>query len=339
MNIGDVASDYLKQLLDTAASLGADRSVLLKRIGIEEEALTDPSVRFDLTQLMKLGYVAIEMTGDPSLGLRFGASSTVMRIGYSGLTAMSSPNLGAALDILIEFEALTTRSYRGSSSYIASEEGAAIASFYSIAPYNNYTLFIVDIVLSGWYNLVKWLTGKEDLVEEVHFEFDTPEYQPLYQDYFNCPVLFGQSSNSLILAKSALQIPVIYYNPHMHQSLRTLCEQQLREIFRKETFGDKVQKIIGPVLHTKTPTIETTAETLGIPTWTLRRKLKEENLSFQALVDNMRKDLALGYMRDTELSFGEIAYTLGFSTPGAFQRAFKRWTNSTPGEYRRSKLL
>ncbi|MBL4867924.1 MAG: AraC family transcriptional regulator [Pseudomonadales bacterium] len=336
MNIGDVASNYLKQLLDTATGLGADRTMLLHRIGIEEDALTDPSVRFGLTQLMKLGYVAIETTGDPSLGLRFGANSTVMRMGYAGLTAMSSPNLGVALDILIEFEALTSRSYRGNSSYVASDEGAAIASFYSIAPYNNYTIFIVDIVLTGWYNLVQWLTGKEDLVEEVHFEFDQPSYHTLYNDYFDCPVLFGQPSNSLVLKKSALQTPVLYYNAQMLASLRAVCEQQLRDIFRKETFGDKVQKIIGPVLHTKTPTIEETAEALGIPTWTLRRKLKEEELSFQALVDNMRKDLALGYMKDTELSFGEIAYTLGFSTPGAFQRAFKRWTNTTPGEYRRS---
>jgi len=72
-----------------------------------------------------------------------------------------------------------------------------------------------------------------------------------------------------------------------------------------------------------------------MPDWTLRRKLKEEGTSFQALLDNMRKELALGYMRDTQMNFGEIAYVLGFSTPGAFQRAFKRWTGETPGDYRR----
>jgi AraC-like DNA-binding protein len=96
-----------------------------------------------------------------------------------------------------------------------------------------------------------------------------------------------------------------------------------------------VQGIIGPRLHGHTPTLEETSSLLGMPDWTLRRKLKDEGTTFQALLDNMRKDLALGYMRDTQMSFGEIAYVLGFSTPGAFQRAFKRWTRETPGDYRR----
>jgi AraC-like DNA-binding protein len=93
------------------------------------------------------------------------------------------------------------------------------------------------------------------------------------------------------------------------------------------------------MLHGRTPSIDEVATSLGIPSWTLRRKLRDENASFQDIVDDMRRDVALSYMRNTELSFGEISYLLGFSTPGAFQRAFKRWTDSTPGEFRRQRQL
>ena len=51
----------------------------------------------------------------------------------------------------------------------------------------------------------------------------------------------------------------------------------------------------------------------------------------------MDGDLAMAYIRDTELAFGEIAYLLGFASAEAFQRAFKRWNQKTPGEYRREQ--
>jgi AraC-like DNA-binding protein len=78
------------------------------------------------------------------------------------------------------------------------------------------------------------------------------------------------------------------------------------------------------------------AARLKLPTWTLRRKLAEEGTQFRAILNDTRRDLAMTYIRDTELAFGEIAYLLGFASAEAFQRAFKRWNGQTPGEFRRS---
>ena len=90
------------------------------------------------------------------------------------------------------------------------------------------------------------------------------------------------------------------------------------------------------MLHGQTPSIDEVALKLGMPSWTLRRKLKEEGSAYQSLVDEMRRDVAMSYMKSTDLTFGEISYLLGFSTPGAFQRAFKRWSGQTPGEFRKA---
>ena len=76
---------------------------------------------------------------------------------------------------------------------------------------------------------------------------------------------------------------------------------------------------------------------LQLPTWTLRRKLAEEGTQFRAILNDTRRDLAMAYIRDTELAFGEIAYLLGFASAEAFQRAFKRWNRQTPGEVRRAQ--
>jgi len=340
LKIGDVASNYLRLLLDTAIEMGADKTALLQAIGITEEVLTDSTRRFGLTRFMKLGYDATILTGDPSIGLRMGSKEAVMQLSYHGLAAMSSANLNDAFNIVSEFQSLTSKNFRGNFFNKSSDKDRAIISCLSLAPYNDYTYFIVDLTLMSWYNLVRWVTGKEDLVEEVLIEFDRPEHYQIYSDFFNCPVLFGQSSNSIILKSTALTLPAISHSPYMLDTLKDQCEIQKREICRKETLVEKVQKYISSTQLTKsgskTPTIEEAAEMLGLPTWTLRRKLKDEGSSYQIVVDSMRKNIALRYVQNTALSFGEIAYQLGFSTPGAFQRAFKRWTKTTPGECRRT---
>lgn len=338
MKVGDVANSFVRNLLDTAALMGADRQLLLDKNNISAAALEEGNRRLGLTHFMRLGYSAIKLLNEPAFGLYMGVNSNISRLGYAGFAAMTAPTLGAALTCTTRYEALTSRCYRGQS-YMERNQNHFKIVFYSIAPYNEYTYFVVDAILSGWKSMVEWLTGRTDLVKEIQIEFPTPFYVEKYQSLLNCPVSFSQEENCVILKPEAFDQPVIYQNPIMHRLMLEHCEDSLRKISRQESFTARVQQILGPLLHGRTPSIEETAEQLHLPTWTLRRKLKDEGCSFQDLVDSMRKDLALGYIRDTGLSFGEISYILGFSTPGAFQRAFKRWVGTTPGDYRRALNL
>ena len=68
---------------------------------------------------------------------------------------------------------------------------------------------------------------------------------------------------------------------------------------------------------------------------TLQRRLRESGLSFSQLVDETRQQLVLHYLRDPALELAEIAFLVGFSEAGSLARAFRRWTGTSPGEYRR----
>jgi AraC-like DNA-binding protein len=72
---------------------------------------------------------------------------------------------------------------------------------------------------------------------------------------------------------------------------------------------------------------------------TLQRRLHEENTSHQQLLDELRRELAQRYLREPTIAIGETAFLLGFSEPSAFHRAFKRWTGTTPGTFRRRAAL
>ncbi len=334
MKIGDITANYITDLLNTGVSLGLDADQLLNDIGLSCKELRDSDNRIDLVYLMRLGHTIIQRTGHADLGLIAATTTSITRYGYAGLAALTAPTLGEALQNLVRFEALYGRCYRGNSRLVRNASGATL-NFYSIAPYNDYTYFVVDTVLCSWARVIYWLTGRTNLVQSAHIEFSTPSYYTAYPEAFGCPVQFHQECNHLLLAPGATEVPVVHANASLHEQLVRECEAQMSRISLANTYRNRVQRVLGTMLHGKTPSIEEVAQELGIPSWTLRRKLNDEEASFQEIVDEMRRDVALSYMRNTELSFGEISYLLGFSTPGAFQRAFKRWAGSTPGEYRR----
>jgi AraC-like DNA-binding protein len=83
--------------------------------------------------------------------------------------------------------------------------------------------------------------------------------------------------------------------------------------------------------------IGTIARALAMSTRSLQRKLEAEGSSYQALVDESKRDAAERYLSDSALPIGEVAYLLGYSEPAAFHRAFKRWTRMTPHTFRQSR--
>lgn len=335
--IGDVTSTYIKSLIETGESLGVDRSFILKQNKLSEQLINDPKSRLGLVTLMKVGNTIIHLAREPALGLIAGKASVITSLGYPGLLAMSASTLGEALEMITRFEPLTSRCNRGQSG-VDVVDGKPTMTFYSIAPYNEYNLFVVDRVLSSFHFLIPWLTGQEDLVTEVHFEFEAPTYADKYRQFFNCPVKFATESNSLELVESALEIPVIFHNRSLFDSLLITCEQLLAELSQTETIGQMVQKALGPMLHEGNPSLESVAQELRMQPWTLRRRLSDQDLSFHNILEDMRKDLAINYVKNPKLSFGEIAYRMGFSSASAFQRAFKRWTGTTAGEFRKKHI-
>ncbi|RLT93524.1 AraC family transcriptional regulator [Ketobacter sp.] len=335
MKIGDTTAHYIKQLLHVATEAGADANQLLADADLNPMELEDDDNRVDLTYLMRLGRGAIRQTGSPEIGLQLGINSQISDMGYVGLAAMTAPTLGEALHTIVRYEHLNGQCYRGTSQ-LQVEPLQTTLSFYSIAPYNAYTCFVVDGVLSAWARLCTLLTGHTDLVRKVDIEFDEPSYADQYRQIFNCDIRFGAPRNALLFNTDDLAIALPEANQQLNARLVKQCDQLLNQVALADSYRNKVLKVLGTMLHGQTPSIDEVALKLGMPSWTLRRKLKEEDSAYQSLVDEMRRDVAMSYMKSTDLTFGEISYLLGFSTPGAFQRAFKRWSGKTPGEFRKS---
>lgn len=337
VRLGDLSVGFVQPLAEALLELGHDPAPLLGQYGLDAARLAEPGARLSIPRYMHLGHAAIALSGEPALGLRMGRLSRIAQAGLAGVTAAQAPTVGDAARTLLRFEPLYAANYRGHSSYQEDPQGAWL-HFYSISPYNDYNRFVVDSLLAGWLAQLGALTNAPLQAERLELEFNAPGYAAAYQSLCSTPVQFAASGNRLRLARSTLEQANPQHCPSTFAHLMQLCEAQMLQRTRVRSLGERITHLLGPLLNGgREPDLEEVALQLQLPTWTLRRKLAEEGTRFRDLLNDTRRDLAEAYIRDTELAFGEIAYLLGFASAEAFQRAFKRWTSLTPGEFRRSQ--
>ncbi|PVZ39415.1 AraC family transcriptional regulator [Pseudomonas sp. CC120222-01a] len=337
VRLGDLSVGFVQPLAEALREQGHDPAPLLQQYGLDAARLAEAGARLSIPRYMHLGHAAIALCGEPALGLRMGRLSRLAQAGLAGVTAAQAPTLGEAARTLLRFEPLYAANYRGHSSYQEDPQGAWLR-FYSISPYNDYNRFVVDSLLAGWLAQLAALAGAPLQAERLEVEFDAPGYAAGYQPLCSTPVQFGASANRLRLSRSTLEQANPQHCPSTFDHLLQLCEAEMLQRTRVRSLGERITHLLGPLLNGgREPDLEEVALHLQLPTWTLRRKLAEEGTRFRDLLNDTRRDLAEAYIRDTELAFGEIAYLLGFASAEAFQRAFKRWTGLTPGEFRRSQ--
>jgi AraC-like DNA-binding protein len=337
MRLGDLSVGFVHSLSDAVRSFGHDPAPLLEQYGLGAARLNEAGARLSIPRYMRLGHAAIQLTGQPGLGLRMGQLSRLSQAGLAGVTAAQAPNVREAARTLIRFEALYGSNYRGQSSFAEDAAGAWLR-FYSISPYNSFNRFVVDSIFSGWIAQLSTLAGTAIQAQKIDIEFDAPSYAGDYALLSEHSPSFCASSNQLRLDQATLALRNPEHCPSTWLHLLQLCEKELEQLTRTRSLRERITRLLGPLLNGgREPDLEEVAARLKMPTWTLRRKLADEGTRFRSILNDTRRDLAMTYIRDTELAFGEIAYLLGFASAEAFQRAFKRWNGQTPGEFRRSQ--
>src|SRR5262249_49157688 len=157
--------------------------------------------------------------------------------------------------------------------------------------------------------------------------------------FLGCPVHFGTRHNALTFSHRQLGLPIATADERLHGLLTSYCEEILAS--REDSSPDlrhRVEKIITKLLCRGEAETELVAHELGMSVRTLARRLDDLGVSFAQILDELRHDLALRYLRDRNRGLSEIAFLLGYSEPSAFSHASGRWPRTTPGAWRTKNL-
>jgi len=294
------------------------------------ELVADDDARITPAQFCVAWAELIRVTGNPDVALDIAAAMPSGAFGIVEYVCRSAPTLGGALQRWVRYLNLLDDAVKvglaveGERAYLRVEleseapaPGAHELCFALVAKYAR-ELSAVPFRLTG--------------VELVH---RAPPDVARYRTWFDAPVTFGAATNQLIFPAAALEASLVSSDPALLAILTRAADELHARAPEEPTVSAQVARVLREALREDEGHIEIVAKRLGMTGRSLQRRLKDEQTSFNAVREQVRKELSRRYL-DANLSIAEISFLLGFSEPSAFFRAFKRWTGQTPVEARRA---
>lgn len=290
-----------------------------------------PVPGFTLEREFRFHRNLLRLTGDPLLGLKLGRAYPLQSYGLFGYAFLSAPTLRQAMSIVSHYGPLTFTLFRVG---FRESGGTGILQFARQLEIPADLLpFYVDR------DLTAALTGIEPEaaihVEPISIALMHAEAgrRREYETFFGCPVIFDAPVTEVRIDAALLDTPM----PLRDAQTSAICQQQCRLLLdrmsRSSGFVEQVRQLI--VARPGTfPDIEEVAARLNMTGRTLRRKLAAEGSNFQQILADVRYALAREYLATSKLQVEEIASLLGYSNPGNFTHAFKRWHGSSPRRFR-----
>jgi AraC-like DNA-binding protein len=197
---------------------------------------------------------------------------------------------------------------------------------------------VVDNVFASWINYARWLADSTDATPlEVRLRRPSPgpEHEKAYALRWQCPVQFDAEEDSVTFAQALLATRLRQPDPLLRKTLEAHALSQLALLDTDTDLTSKVKQSIQKQLAEGITRQDMVAEDLGMTSRTLQRKLSQEGVSYQKLLDEVRQQMAEDYLQNTDMSIPDIALRLGYSETTSFHRKFKAATGKTPGDFRR----
>lgn len=327
-----VAAGVARGLLDFAVAKGVLRESLLQQAGINAEDLADPDDRVAMSHYQALVAAAKALTGDAALALHYAEQVDLSELSVVGLVTHASATMMDALTQLNRYGQLVA------------EVDVGLVQRFEIVREDD-EIWMVDHRTNAnafpeltEITFARLVSGPRRFTDQlrigaIHFTHSSPAYATEYDRIFGAPVTFDSTRNAMLLDEAWLTHPIALAPRYLFGVLSKHADALLAELTVTRTVRAKVESILMSMLHRGNVSIEDVSAQLAMSRQTLYRKLKIEGTSFEILLDDLRRKLALDYLKAQKVSINETAYLVGFSDASAFSRAFKRWTGMSPRGY------
>ncbi len=319
-------------LLGSAEALGLDHDELIEAAGLSDHDLQDPDARVPIVKQWNLWRAVIDRVDDVALGLHLAERVEPKDLGVVGYSMAYSRDLRQALDRFVRYCRVISEAIQAGLS-IGSERTRMTVEH---SPQFDAMRHPVDTRLAVLVLAVRTMTGQPVNPVEVHFSYDVPEQTLEHRRLFNAPLKFGQPKAMLVFRNEDLDLPIVAADETLSGYLDRLAGELLGKLTATGSFTERIRRAIWSELHGQPPSLSVVASIVGVSPRTLQRRLREEQTSFAAVLDEFRREMAMQLLQDRSLAIYEVAFLLGYSEPSTFYRAFRRWRGASPDEFRRS---
>jgi AraC-like DNA-binding protein len=314
---------------DVLRSLGANPEDVLAEVGYDLRLFDDPENRISLAAHNRIVSHCAKRTGCPHFGLLVGQQDGLHSFGLPGLLVKYSPDVGTALRSFVRYLHLHVR---GATAGLVVNGASAMFTYEIHEPGLEGIDQVGDGAVAVMHNIMRALCGPDWRPTEAWFAHRRPADVGPFRRFFRVPLRFDAEHFALLFSAGYLnrRLPVV------DDELRLLLQKQidLLEARHHDDFPEQVRSVLRTALMTGHAKADQVAALFGMHSRTLNRRLNSFGFGFQQLVDESRFEIARQMLEDSAKEVGKIAELLGYAAPGAFTRAFQRWSGNTPGEWR-----
>jgi AraC-like DNA-binding protein len=323
----------LATVIDALAAEGIPAQAALAGVRLSTEAMSSAATRISLNQVIECYRSAAKLSRDPHFPYHTGLRFHVSAYGMYGFAILSSMNYRQTMQFAENYHQLATPL----TELRFEEQGGC--GVWTITPMPHSRIdgslykFLLEMQFGICVSLHRDVMGPSFAAREFHVTYRPPGDAAKYPDIFGCPVLFGEPENRLVFDATWLDGTPKLGNDITFATVVELCDRLMDELRLGAGVAGKVRRVLLTNLM-RPRSFGDVAGDVTMSERTLRRKLREENTSFRKLVDELRMEMAVKYLRDTTLTVEAISESLGFSDAANFRHAFRRWTKAAPQSFR-----
>lgn len=329
-----IAARAVGTFVAATEAAGVDATPLLERTGVDRAVLDSAEARVTRKAAYTFMDAAVDATRDLNLGLRAAELGTAAYGGYGivEFVAGSTPTIGGAIRAAKRYQRLLqddleidlTQRDGEAKIGISMRDGLPVPRAWSEA-------IMASLCLLGR-RFAAYEGGTAVGNLGISFPHSAPEDTSEHQQLFRAPLAFDAGELAMRLRADVLERGLVTAEPGLLDVLEPYANKLLSERPAGEELVERVRRLLADEL-TDGVTKDRIAHRMHMSTRTLCRRLSSEGTSFQNVLDDLRRELALRYLREPKLTVAEIADRLGFSSTSAFDHAFRRWTGLTPSQH------
>ena len=329
-------NSYVRHTLDVATEVGEEIDSYLALLGINYSDLSAAEDCVEQSTYNQLLDLLIARHPSEGLGLLDGLGVSILEHGLLGYAMFASENLEKAIERHTKYQdvigaALHTKLIVDQNRALLRVTNIARPELINTPAKLRYE---TERLLAQWAEIGPAFGQSKHWYLNINIAYEKPtECLQRYHDILGRSIQFGRSHTEIIFSKNLLKEPF----QHANEQAAMLCEQQcaalLRQLNNAEGVVARVRRLLAASPGTALSIVQV-AESLRLSERTLRRKLASEGTNYKSVILDFRMELAASFLRGNEMSIQEIAFTVGYSDPSNFHRAFCHRFNATPAAFR-----